>query len=179
MFYLSDLFLSKPFERNKNTIPFYSYLLQSVFSKVRDIPILNYSMVIRSSIFNIDTILLPKLPYRLFSVFVSWPRNVRYRIFPFCNTGSRLGLGIAFSCVSLTSCDQKCFQSLSFFLFFFYNFEISEEYSSPPHTLLKKIERWLLWCSFVIRFRLCILSQNWYVLPRITSGGMGRPSVPL
>lgn len=38
--------------------------------------------------------------------------------FPFCNTGSRLGLGIAFSCVSLTSFDQKCFQNLSFFFFF-------------------------------------------------------------
>ena len=47
--------------------------------------------------------------------------------FPFSNTESRLVLGIAFSCVSLTSCDRNVSKAFLSFYLFFYNIEVAEE----------------------------------------------------
>lgn len=87
-----------------------------MFSTIREILLVNYSIVVSSSKFNVSTIRSSSLPVFHFRQLT---QNYPLCIFTSSSgTGSRLGLGfITFSCVSLASFNQKHFHIPYFFIF--------------------------------------------------------------
>lgn len=127
--YLSDLFLSEPFERNLQIpCPFIPNYFKVYFLRLG---VFSYLTIVQlSGLLNL--ILIPYFHLNYCTAcfpFLSVDPGISFTaFFPLSGTGSRLGLGITFSCVSLASCDQKHFQSLYFFV---YNIEVFKEYSTP------------------------------------------------